>query len=155
MRAEQHPDFPMSIFYAFKQSESDEHDENGTGGVASTGWETMLEGLLNANLRITGTWPVRTELISALKANIGALASSVVLVCRPRLDSAGITTRKDFLSALKRELPEALRQFQKSNIAPVDLAQAAIGFREWQSSRATRRSLKRMDRRCESERPSR
>ena len=127
MRAEQHPDFPMSIFYAFKQSESDEHAEDGSSGVASTGWETMLQGLLNANLRITGTWPVRTELISALKANIGALASSVVLVCRPRLDSAGVTTRKDFISALKRELPGALRQLQKSNIAPVDLAQAAIG----------------------------
>ena len=127
MRAGQHPDFPMSVFYAFKQSESDEQDENGNGGVASTGWETMLEGLLNANLKITGTWPVRTELISALKANVGALASSVVLVCRPRLDSAGITTRKHFLSALKSELPEALRQLQKSNIAPVDLAQAAIG----------------------------
>jgi len=127
MRAEQHPDFPMSVFYAFKQSESDEQDENGNGGVASTGWETMLEGLLNANLTITGTWPVRTELIAALKATVGALASSVVLVCRSRLDSAGITTRKDFIAALKLELPHALRNLQKGNIAPVDLAQAAIG----------------------------
>lgn len=127
MSAEQHPDFPMPVFYAFKQSESDEQEKNGVVGVASTGWETMLEGLINANLKITGTWPVRTELISALKANIGALASSVVLVCRPRPDSASITTRKDFLAALKRELPYALRNLQKGNIAPVDLAQAAIG----------------------------
>ena len=127
MSTEQHPDFPMPVFYAFKQSESDAEEVNGGGGVASTGWETMLEGLINANLKITGTWPVRTELISALKANIGALASSVVLVCRPRPDSAAITTRKDFLVALKRELPQALRNLQKGNIAPVDLAQAAIG----------------------------
>jgi putative DNA methylase len=127
MQLEQHPDFPMSIFYAFKQSESDEEEGNGKGGVVSTGWETMLEGLLNANLMITGTWPVRTELITALKANIGALASSVVLVCRPRPDSAAITTRKDFISSLKKELPRSLRNLQKGNIAPVDLAQAAIG----------------------------
>jgi putative DNA methylase len=127
MRTEQHPDFPLTVFYAFKQSESDEPEENGARGVASTGWETMLEGLLNANLTITGTWPVRTELIAALKATVGALASSVVLVCRPRPDSAPITTRKDFLSSLKKELPHALRNMQKGNIAPVDLAQAAIG----------------------------
>jgi putative DNA methylase len=127
MRTEQHPDFPMTVFYAFKQSESDEPEENGTRGVASTGWETMLEGLLNADLTITGTWPVRTELIAALKATVGALASSVVLVCRPRPDTAPITTRKDFLASLKKDLPHALRNLQKVNIAPVDLAQAAIG----------------------------
>jgi putative DNA methylase len=113
MSTEQHPDFPMPVFYAFKQSESDEQEKTGIMGVASTGWETMLEGLINSNLKITGTWPVRTELISALKANIGALASSVVLVCRPRPDSASITTRKDFLAALKRELPLALRDLER------------------------------------------
>jgi putative DNA methylase len=124
MRAHQHSDFPLTVFYAFKQSESDE-DENGI--VASTGWETMLEGMIRSRFQVTGTWPIRTELTGALKLRIGALASSIVLACRPLPDGAVITTRKDFLSSLKSELPRALRDLQKGNIAPVDLAQAAIG----------------------------
>jgi putative DNA methylase len=95
--------------------------------VASTGWETMLEGLIRAGFSITGPWPMRTELTVALKVRVSALASSVVLVCRPRPDDAPLTTRRDFLNALKRELPAALRDLQRGNIAPVDLAQAAIG----------------------------
>ena len=95
--------------------------------VASTGWETMLEGLIRAGFSITGTWPMRTELTVALKLRVSALASSVVLVCRPRPDDAPLTTRRDFLNALKRELPAALRDLQRGNIAPVDLAQASIG----------------------------
>jgi putative DNA methylase len=117
---------PLSVFYAFKQSES-EVDEDGGGSSASTGWETMLEGLLKSGLQVTGTWPMRTELVVALKARVSALASSIVLACRPRPESAPITTRKDFLASLKRELPRALRDLQKGNVAPVDLAQAAIG----------------------------
>ena len=87
----------------------------------------MLEGLIRAGFAVTGTWPMRTELITSLKQNVSALASSIVLVCRPRPDDAPLTTRRDFLNALKRELPPALRDLQRGNIAPVDLAQASIG----------------------------
>ncbi len=129
IRAAQHPDFPLTVYYAFKQSESDEgHDDSDVVGQVSTGWETMLEGLLLAGFQVTGTWPMRSELKTR---NVGrgtnALASSIVLACRPRSDSAPITSRKDFLSSLKKELPHSLRNLQKGNIAPVDLAQAAIG----------------------------
>jgi putative DNA methylase len=129
IRTAQAPDYPLTVFYAFKQSESDEDDGDGdVTGHASTGWETMLEGLHRAGFQVTGTWPMRSELKTR---NVGrgtnALASSIVLACRPRPDTAPITTRKDFLSSLKKELPHALRNLQKGNIAPVDLAQAAIG----------------------------
>jgi putative DNA methylase len=129
MRLSQNSNFPMTVYYAFKQSESEpESDESGSSVQASTGWETMLEGLLQAEFQVTGTWPLRSEMSSR---NVGrdanALASSIVLACRPRPDSAPITTRKDFLSSLKATLPLALRDLQKGNIAPVDLAQAAIG----------------------------
>jgi len=122
-----HPDYPVTVYYAFKQAES---DGDGDGGVAtaSTGWETMLEGLLRSGFSIDGTWPMRSERAArSLAIGTNALASSIVLVCRPRSGDAGITTRKDFVAALKRELPEALRTLQHGNIAPVDLAQASIG----------------------------
>ncbi len=122
------PTVPFTVYYAFKQAET-ENDGEGTGStVASTGWETMLEGLLRSGFSIDGTWPMRTERTArSTSQGTNALASSVVLVCRPRLADAGITTRKDFVGALKRELPEALRTLQHGNIAPVDLAQASIG----------------------------
>jgi putative DNA methylase len=125
----QNPAFPLTVYYAFKQSESDEDGENeGVTAQASTGWETMLEGLLRAGFQVTATWPLRSER-SARSIAIGtnALASSIVLACRPRQASAPITTRKDFIGSLKKEPPQALRNLQKGNIAPVDLAQAAIG----------------------------
>jgi putative DNA methylase len=88
----------------------------------------MLEGLMQSNHQVTGTWPMRTERSGGFRnKDQNALASSIILVCRPRPDDAGIATRRDFLSALKKELPHALRDMQKGNIAPVDLAQAAIG----------------------------
>ncbi len=129
MKEAQKPGYPLTVYYAFKQAESDDEEEGpGAATVASTGWETMLEGLLNAGFQVGGTWPMRSELNTR---NVGrganALASSIVLSCRPRPDSAPITTRKDFLASLKKELPHALRNLQKGNIAPVDLAQAAIG----------------------------
>ncbi len=128
MRPAQHPDFPLTVYYAFKQTESDEAgNESGHAPMVSTGWETMLEGLLLQDYQVTATWPMRTELVTALKAKVGALASCILLACRPRPEHAPITTRKDFLSSLKKELPHALRNLQKGNIAPVDLAQAAIG----------------------------
>lgn len=115
-------DVPVTIYYAYKQSESDEEEK-----TSSSGWETMLTSIVQAGFTITGTWPMRTELTSALKGNINALASSIVLVCRKRAADAPTTTRRDFVSALKRELKPALRKLQTSNIAPVDLAQSAIG----------------------------
>src|SRR4030043_1039480 len=88
----------------------------------------MLEGLLRAYFQITGTWPMRSEQHHRMIARrSNALASSIVLVCRPRPETASMTTRRDFMSALKKELPDALRKLQQGNIAPVDLAQAAIG----------------------------
>jgi len=96
--------------------------------VASTGWETMLSGLLRAGLAVTATWPLRTESGNRMNSqDANALASSIVLACRPRSETAGITDRRGFLAALHAELPKALRELQQGNIAPVDLAQAAIG----------------------------
>jgi len=128
MHEMQHRDYPLTVFYAYKQSENeDEEDEALPIAIASTGWETMLEGLISASLTITGTWPMRTERPTGVKVAVNALASSIVLVCRPRLTDAKAATRREFLNALKAELPEALRLLQKGNVAPVDLAQAAIG----------------------------
>ena len=117
------PEMPSSIFYAYKQQEEQKE------GRASTGWETMLTALVNAGFMIVGTWPMRTERAArshALSAN--SLASSVVLVCRPRPDDAPVGTRRQFLDTLARDLPDALDHLtRESHIAPVDLAQAAIG----------------------------
>jgi len=117
-----HPAFPVTIYYAFRQSETTDQE-----GTASTGWETFLEAVIRAGFAITGTWPIRTEYTGNLKKNVSALASSIVLVCRPRADDAPVATRREFVSALKNELPVSLDHLQRSNIAPVDLAQAAIG----------------------------
>jgi len=88
----------------------------------------MLEGLLSSNFEITGTWPMRTELANrSVGLGTNALATSVVLVCRPRPENAPSCSRREFLSALKKELAPALRELQQGSIAPVDLAQAAIG----------------------------
>lgn len=122
----QHPEFPLTIFYAFKQAEGDEGKE-GRDDTVPTGWETFLEGVIAAGFVIDGTWPMRTEDVGSLKRSQNVLATSVVLVCRPRQDDALSTTRRQFLSELQRELPAALRALQHGNIAPVDLAQAAIG----------------------------
>jgi putative DNA methylase len=118
-----HPAFPVSIYYAFKQSETGD-----TGGTTSTGWETFLDAVIRAGFAISGTWPIRTEsAIRMMGQTMNALASSIVLVCRPRAADAPTATRREFVAALQRELPEALRHLQAGNIAPVDLAQAAIG----------------------------
>ncbi len=118
-----HPAFPVTIYYAFKQSETD-----GGEGTASTGWETFLDAVINAGFGISGTWPTRTERQNRIRDMASnALASSIVLVCRPRDASVPAVTRREFINALKGELPAALRYLQAGNIAPVDLAQAAIG----------------------------
>ena len=118
-----HPAFPVTIYYAFKQAEAD-----GDEGTASTGWETFLDAVIRAGFAVVGTWPVRTERAGRMRDfDSNALASSIVLVCRPRSPDAHTATRRDFIAALKTELPLALAHLQRSNIAPVDLAQAAIG----------------------------
>jgi len=117
-----HPAFPVTIYYAFKQSENE--SERGT---ASTGWETFLDAVIRAGFGISGTWPIRTERTQGLKGQTNALASSIVLVCRKRPASAPTATRREFVAALKADLPPALAHLQRGNIAPVDLAQAAIG----------------------------
>ena len=123
-REHQADGIPLTLFYAFKQSEKNEDDSSKT----STGWVTMLEGLLSAGLMVTATWPMRTELGNRmLSSGTNALASSIVLACRPRPEAAGITDRGGFLQALRRELPQALYEMQQGSIAPVDLAQSAIG----------------------------
>ncbi|MEW6072558.1 MAG: DUF1156 domain-containing protein [Planctomycetota bacterium] len=122
LRAHALPQIPLTIFYAFKQSESQE------GGVVSTGWDTFLSALIESGFSVVGTWPVRTEQSGGLR-NVGrnSLATSVVLVCRPRPADASTTSRREFIATVKTELPAALAHLQKSNIAPVDMAQAAIG----------------------------
>ena len=117
-----HPAFPVTVYYAFKQSETEKE------GTASTGWETFLDAVIQAGFALSGTWPIRTER-RARSIGIGnnALASSIILVCRPRRQDAPAATRREFLTALKRELPEALALLQHGNIAPVDLQQSAIG----------------------------
>lgn len=118
-----HPAFPVTIYYAFKQSES-----RGGSGTASTGWETFLDAVIRAGFATSGTWPMRTELANRMRgADSNALASSIILVCRPRVADAPTATRREFVAALKAELPVALAHLQRGNIAPVDLAQAAIG----------------------------
>jgi putative DNA methylase len=122
--------YPITVYYAFKQSES-ENDKDLSSpikGRASTGWETMLAGLIESGFEITGTWPMRTEMSSRMVGQgTNALASSIVLVCRTKPQDAPTATRRDFLASLKHELPQALRKLQHGSIAPVDLAQAAIG----------------------------
>lgn len=118
-------DIPVTIYYAYKQSDTDTGETETK--TASTGWETMLSSVIQAGFSITGTWPMRTELTTALKGNINALASSIVLVCRKRSADAPMVTRRSFIAELKRELRPALQKLQRSNIAPVDLAQSAIG----------------------------
>lgn len=115
------PDFPITVYYAFKQRESS------ADGTASTGWETLLEGMIRSGWSITSTWPVRTELVTSLKSTVGALASSIVLSLRPRAEGASTIDRRGFIAALEAELPDALRKLQQGQVAPVDLPQAAIG----------------------------
>ena len=113
---------PVTVYYAFRQNEEDSDEK-----TASTGWETMLSALIASRFSITGTWPMRTERTVGIKGSTNMLASSIVLVCRKRPTDAPICTRRDLINALKRELKPALQKLQASNIAPVDLAQSAIG----------------------------
>jgi len=118
-----HPTFPVTIYYAFKQSETANEE-----GTTSTGWETFLEAVIHAGFALSGTWPMRTELankVSGIGRNM--LASSIILVCRKQPLEVPTATRREFVTALKNELPLSLTYLQRGNVAPVDLAQAAIG----------------------------
>ena len=123
--AEQAKDgFPVTIYYAFKQSET-----KGDAGNSSTGWETFLTAVLTAGFGLTGTWPLRTERSNRLTdLGANALTSSIVLVCRKRPKETLAATRRTYIRTLRAELPNALKDLQKSNIAPVDLAQSSIGL---------------------------
>jgi len=115
-------EFPATIYYAFKQSEIE------VEGISSTGWATFLQAVVEAGYAVVGTWPIRSEQSSRMRASgSNALANSVVLVCRKKQDSAAITTRADFIRSLKRELPSAIRELQAANITPADMPQSAIG----------------------------
>lgn len=129
MRDQGLPDYPTTIYYAFKQSETEaSDDEDESSETASTGWETMLQGLVDSGFAINGTWPTRTEMKTRLVAmGTNALASCIVLVCRPRVEGAETIHRRQFLSLLRQELKPALIKLTQGNVAPVDLAQAAIG----------------------------
>jgi len=118
-----HPWYPLTVYYAYKQSET-----KGETGTASTGWETFLEATISAGFSITGTWPMRTELTNRLLARgTNALASSIILVCRLRSCNASTISRREMIKILRSELPQSLKLLQVGNTAPVDLAQAAIG----------------------------
>lgn len=132
IREVHNPDYPLTVYYAFKQSETEEgEDDEGDESshqVASTGWETMLEGLIQAGFMVERTWPLRTERPGrSVAVGTNALASSIVLVCRLRPREAAVVSLGVFLGALRQELPKALHTLQRENIAPVDLAQSAIG----------------------------
>ncbi|KAB1590308.1 DUF1156 domain-containing protein [Burkholderia cepacia] len=121
-----HPAFPVTIYYAFKQSETKTEE-----GTSNTGWETFLQAVVDAGFAVTGTWPMRTELTVALKKSVNALASSIVLVCRKRATDATTVSRREFIRELNAVLPEALDEMTRgginSPVAPVDLSQAIIG----------------------------
>jgi putative DNA methylase len=115
--------FPITVFYAFKQAETDDDGQH-----ASTGWETLLQGMLSAGWAVTATWPMRTELANRMRGiDANALASSIVLACRPRGDDANVTDKRGLIAALREELPDAMRKLLQGSIAPPDLPQAAIG----------------------------
>ena len=115
-------DIPVTIYYAYKENDTKD------GGQSSSGWETMLSAIIRAGFAISGTWPMRTERSGRLNANgTNALASAIILVCRKRPENSAQITRRNLVNILRRELRPALKKLQDSNIAPVDLAQSAIG----------------------------
>lgn len=114
--------YPATIYYAFKQSEIAQE------GISSTGWATFLQAVVEAGYSVVGTWPMRTEMANRMIASgTNALANSVVLVCRKKEASAETITRAEFIRALKRELPSAIKELQAASIAPADMPQSAIG----------------------------
>lgn len=126
------PRFPLTVYYAFKQDEAEDSDEDDNAGNndigLTTGWETLLEGLVSGGFTITATWPIKASQKWRMVAmGTNSLTSYIVLACRPRPEDAPSITRREYLQILKRELPNAIEVLQKSNLAPVDMAQATIG----------------------------
>jgi putative DNA methylase len=118
-----HLAFPITIYYAFKQAET-----SADSGTSSTGWETFITSVIQSGLSVLGTWPIRTEREARSRGiESNALATSVVLVCQQRSEEAQTVSRSDFRRNLRQVLPEALKELERANIAPVDVAQAAIG----------------------------
>lgn len=113
---------PATVYYAFKATESKD------GKIRSTGWDTFLQAVIDSGLQVTATWPMRTEKPGRMRSiGSNALASSIVLACRPRPALVAMATRREFIAALRNELPEAVRLLKSGNIAPVDMAQSTIG----------------------------
>ncbi len=128
MREAHDPRYPLTVYYGYQQTER--KTKKGTAGTPGTAWEALLESLISAGLRITATWPLRTERPEGVKKGTKSLASSVLLVCRPAAGDGSdqsVTTVRELRRALRAELPGAVRLLQQGNIAPLDLAQAAIG----------------------------
>jgi putative DNA methylase len=118
VRSAADPAFPTVVVYAYRES----------GGQGATGWEAMLQAIVAAGLSITGTWPIHGTGRTRLRGQgSNALATYVVLVCRPRSQDAAVVGVADFIRALRSEIPMAVRVLQAATIAPVDLAQAVIG----------------------------
>jgi len=128
LREKMDPRFPLTVYYAYKQGDEEGRRSGNNQVDRTTGWETMLNALIETGFQITATWPVRASQRQRMRAmDSNALASYIVLACRPRPEDAPQTDRRRFVEELRRELPGALRQLQQGNIAPVDFAQAAIG----------------------------
>jgi len=128
IRRHTHVDYPFTLYYAFKQEEGKSHGSASELTPVSSGWETMLQALLSSGFQVTATWPIRTELPGrSVEIGTNALASSIIIACRPRPDNAPIATRREFLAALRKELPDELKVLMSGRVAPVDLAQASIG----------------------------
>ncbi|EKP95442.1 DUF1156 domain-containing protein [Thermaerobacter subterraneus] len=134
LREKMDPRFPLTVYYAFKQDDEEsgagnkDEETNGNRVDRTTGWETMLEALIGTGFQITATWPVRASQKWRMRAmGSNALASYIVLACRPRPEDAPQIDRRGFMAELKRELPDAIKRLKQGNVAPVDLAQAAIG----------------------------
>lgn len=122
MRNAANPDVPLAIYYAFKQSEKSED------GISSAGWASFLQAVVDSGLMVDGTWPMRTEMANRMiGSGTNALASSIVLVCRPRPESARTVSRREFIAELRRELPEAIARMRTAGTHPVDIPQAALG----------------------------
>jgi len=128
LREKMDPRFPLTVYYAYRQEDEEGESPSGNRMDRTTGWETMLTALIDTGFQITATWPVRASQKWRMRAmDSNALASYIVLACRPRPEEAPQTDRRRFVEELRRDLPEALRRLQQGSIAPVDFAQAAIG----------------------------
>lgn len=133
LREQLDPRFPMTVFYAFKETDSDDDGDDASEDgepkpSSAAGWETLLESIISAGFTITGTWPIRASQKWRMVAmGTNALASYIVIVCRPRASAAPSVSRKDFLSELRLEVTKAVRRLTANGIAPVDLDQAAMG----------------------------